>query len=69
MNLIDKKDGSCLYGITFLYCEFGDKTFEIGWFDGNCLRNYTLEDLGCRYTLDRYIEPLFQFYIVNHNLL
>ena len=66
---IDKKDGSRLDGITFLYCEFGNKTFEIGWLDSDCLRNYTFEDLSGRYTFNGYIEPLFQFYIVNHNLL
>ena len=54
--------------ITFLYCEFGDKTFEIGWLDCYCLRNYRFEDLGGRHTLDGNVEPLFQFYIVNHIL-
>ena len=66
---VHEKRRACLYGISFLDCELRDKAFEIGRFDSDCLRNYTLEDLGRRYTLDRYIEPLFQFYIVNHNLL
>ena len=67
--LIEEKDGSGLYGVTFLYCELWNKASEIGGLYSHCLRNYTLEDTGFRHTLYRYVQPLFQFYIVNHILL
>ena len=66
--LIEEKDGSGLDGVTFLYCELWNKASEIGGLHSHCLRNYTLEDTGLGHTLYRYVQPLFQFYIVNHIL-